>query len=63
MKKLSNQGLAKLLLMVQQVKAQSVKYLAEDKMQIRVDDLERKEFTQVSDYVDEVLFSEQPSKR
>lgn len=63
MKKLSNKGLASLVLKVKQVKSQSIKNLPEDKMQIRVDDFDRTDFTTISEHVDELLFTEMPSKR
>ena len=63
MKKLSNKGLASLVLKVKQVKSQSIKNLPEDKMQIRVDDFDRSDFTAISEHVDEILFTEMPSKR
>ena len=62
-KKLSNKGLASLVLKVKQVKAQSIKNLPDEKMQIRVDDFERSEFNQISQHVDEILFQEMPNKR
>ena len=63
MKKLSNKGLASLVLKVKQVKSQSIKNLPEDKMQIRVDDFDRTDFNAISEHVDELLFTEMPSKR
>ena len=62
-KKLSNKGLASLVLKVKQVKAQSIKNLPDEKMQIRVDDFERSEFNQIGQHVDEILFQEMPNKR
>ena len=62
-KKLSNKGLASLVLKVKQVKATSVRNLPEDKMQIRVDDFDKSDFTQISDHVDELLLTESTSKR
>ena len=62
-KKLTNKGLASLVLKVKQVKAASVRNLPEDKMQIRVDDFDRSEFSQISDHVDDLLVGETASKR
>ena len=62
-KKLTNKGLASLVLKVKQVKASSVRNLPEDKMQIRVDDFGRSEFDLISDHVDELLLTESTSKR
>ena len=62
-KKLTNKGLASLVLKVKQVKASSVRNLPEDKMQIRVDDFGRSEFDLISDHVDELLLTEITTKR
>ena len=62
-KKLSNQGLTSLVQKIKEVKADSIKDLPEEKIQIKVDDFDRNEFNQISEHVDEILFQELPSKR
>lgn len=62
-KKLTNKGLASLVLKVKQVKASSVRNLPEDKMQIRVDDFDKSDFKQISDHVDELLMTENTSNK
>lgn len=62
-KKLSNQGLTQMVNKIKAVKAQSIADLPEEKIQIRVDDFDKNEFTQINEFVDEILQNELPSKR
>lgn len=62
-KKLSNEGLTKMVHKVQDLMAQSISDLENDKIQIKIDDFDRDTFNQVNEYVEEILLNEQPSKR
>ena len=62
-KKLSNQGLTKMVNKIKEIKAQTISELPEEKIQIRVDDFDKAEFTQINEFVESILFNELPSKR
>lgn len=62
-KKLSNQGLTSMVNKIKEIKAQTISELPEEKIQIRVDDFDKNEFTQINEFVDSILFNELPSKR
>lgn len=48
---------------IKELKAQSITDLPEEKIQIKVDDFDKVEFTQINDFVEGILYNELPSKR
>lgn len=62
-KKLSNEGLTKLVKHVQQTARSAMSDLEDERVQIRIDDFDRDTFNDVLDKIEEILLSEQPSKR
>ena len=62
-KKLSNEGLTKLVTFVQQTSSGSIQELEDQRVQIRVDDFDKNAFNQVQEYIEDILINEQPSKR
>ena len=41
----------------------SISDLENDKIQIKVDDFDKETFAKISDFIDELLINDQPSKR
>ena len=62
-KKLSNEGLTKLVKHVQSVAQPAMSELEDERVQIRIDDFDRDTFNGVLDFIEEILLNEQPSKR
>ena len=62
-KKLSNEGLTKLVKYVQSNAQTSISDMEDERVQIRIDDFDRDTFNSVLEYIEEILLNEQPSKR
>ena len=62
-KKLSNEGLTKLVKHIQTVSQASMSELEDERVQIRVDDFDKDTFNGVLEFIEEILLNEQPSKR
>ena len=62
-KKMSNAGLTSLVEKIKEVKSQTITELPQEKIQIKVDDFDKVEFTKLSEHVDNILMQELPSKR
>ena len=62
-KKLTNEGLTKLVAFVQATVASSMSDLDDQRVQIRVDDFDKVTFHLVLEHIEDVLLNEQPSKR
>mmetsp|Transcript_28400 Transcript_28400/g.21211 ORF Transcript_28400/g.21211 Transcript_28400/m.21211 type:complete len:116 (+) Transcript_28400:255-602(+) len=62
-KKLSNEGLTKMVAKVQELAPPSIHGLEDDKIQIQLDEIGKEAFAVVSEAVDEILQGEMPSKR
>ena len=62
-KKLSNEGLTKLVKYVQSNAQPAMSELEDERVQIRIDDFDRDTFNSVLEYIEEILLNEQPSKR
>ena len=62
-KKLSNEGLTKMVKHVQLIAQAAMSDLEDERVQIRIDDFDRDTFNSVLDFIEEILLSEQPSKR
>jgi len=62
-KKLSNEGLTKLVKHVKSIAQVALSELEDERVQIRVDDFDKESFSSVLEFIEEVLLSEQPSKR
>lgn len=62
-KKLSNEGLTKLVKHVQTVAQLAMTELEDERVQIRVDDFDKETFNGVIEFIEEILLNEQPSKR
>ena len=61
--KLTNEGLTKMVQKVQELMAGSISDLENDRIQIRIDDFSRENFMQLSEFIDEIMQGELPSKR
>ena len=62
-KKLSNEGLTKLVTFVQQTSSGSIQELEDQRVQIRVDDFDKNAFNSVLEHIEDLLLGELPSKR
>ena len=62
-KKLSNEGLTKMVKHVQLIAQAAMSDLEDERVQIRIDDFDRDTFNNVLEFIEEILLSEQPSKR
>mmetsp|Transcript_27061 Transcript_27061/g.26122 ORF Transcript_27061/g.26122 Transcript_27061/m.26122 type:complete len:120 (-) Transcript_27061:30-389(-) len=62
-KKLNNDGLTKMVQKIQELKPNAIHDLENDKIQIQLEEITKDMFIAVSEYVDEILLNEQPSKR
>lgn len=63
-KKLSNEALTKMVQHIQGMAPATISDIdATDKIQIRVDDFDREGFSKLTEFVDELIINEQPSKR
>lgn len=62
-KKLTNEGLTEMVQRIQSLYPQSITDMENDKIQIKVDDLDKDAFSKVSEFIDELIINEQPSKR
>lgn len=62
-KKLNNEAIVKMVEKIQELKASSISDLDDEKIQIRVDEFDAPAFQQISNYVDELLSNDMPSKR
>ena len=62
-KKLSNEGLTKLVKQVQLIAQPSMSELEDERVQIRVDDFDRETYNSILEFIEEILLNEQPSKR
>lgn len=62
-KKLSNEGLTQMVQHIQQVLPRSISDMENDKVQIKIDDFDRDAFLKVTQFVEELIINEAPSKR
>lgn len=62
-KKLTNEGLTQMVQHIQTLLPQSISDLENDRIQIKVDDFDKDTFVKVSEYIDELLINDQPTKR
>ena len=62
-KKLSNEGLTKLVAFVQATVQSSMTELEDQRVQIKVDDFNKEQFNSVLEHIEDTLLNEQPSKR
>ena len=62
-KKLTNEGLTKMVEHIQSLLPQSISDLENDRIQIKVDDFDKDTFSKVSEFIDELIINDQPSKR
>jgi arginyl-tRNA synthetase len=62
-KKLTNEGLTRMVNMVQEYSANSISDIENDKIQIKIDDFDYESFLRVNQLIEEILSGEQPSKR
>lgn len=62
-KKLTNEGLTKMVEHIQSLLPQSITDMENDRIQIKVDDFDKDTFSKVSEFIEELIINEQPSKR
>ena len=62
-KKMSNEGLTKLVKHIQANVQSAMSELEDERVQIRVDDFDKETFNSVLEFIEEVLLNELPSKR
>lgn len=62
-KKLTNEGLTQMVQHIQTLLPASISDLENEKIQIKVDDFDRETFTKITEFVEELIINEQPSKR
>ena len=62
-KKLTNEGLTQMVQHIQSLLPQSISDLENDKIQIKIDDFDRETFSKMTDYIEELIINEAPSKR
>jgi Bromodomain extra-terminal - transcription regulation len=62
-KKLSNEGLTQMVTHIQTLLPQSISDLEHEKIQIKVDDFDKDTFGKLSEFIEELIINEQPSKR
>ena len=62
-KKLSNEGLTKLVNFVTTTAPAALIEMEDQRVQIRVDDFDKNAFNQVQEFIEDILVNEQPSKR
>ncbi|CDW80938.1 bromodomain containing protein [Stylonychia lemnae] len=62
-KQLSNEGLTQMVQQIQQIIPSAVSDIENEKLQIKVDEFDKEAFNKISDFIDELLLNEQPSKR
>jgi hypothetical protein len=62
-KKLSNEGLTKMVTKIQEILATSISDLDSDRIQIKVDDFDRENFNKINEFVEELILQDVPSKR
>lgn len=62
-KKLNNESIVKMVERIQELKASTISDLDDEKIQIKVDEFDAPAFQQISNYVDELLSNDMPSKR
>lgn len=62
-KKLTNEGLTQMVQHIQTLLPQSISDLENDKIQIKVDDFDKETFSKLSEFVEDLIINEQPSKR
>jgi hypothetical protein len=62
-KRLTNEGLTKMVEHIQSVLPGSITELENGKIQIKVDEFDKVAFGKISDFIDELLINDQPTKR
>ena len=62
-KRLTNEGLTKMVEHIQTLLPQSISDLENDRIQIKVDDFDKDTFSKISEFIDELIINDQPSKR
>ena len=62
-KKLTNEGLTRMVEHIYGLLPQSITDMENDRIQIKVDDFDKDTFSKVSEFIDELIINEQPSKR
>ncbi len=62
-KKLSNEALTQMVTHIQGLIPGSISDLENDKIQIKVDDFDKEAFSKISNFIDDLLINDQPSKR
>jgi hypothetical protein len=62
-KKMSNEALTQMVAHIQGLLPQSITDLENEKLQIKVDDFDKETFSKVTNFIDELLINDQPSKR
>jgi len=62
-KKLSNEGLTQMVQQVHQLLPRSISDMEHDKIQIKIDDFDKEAFSKLTQFVEELIINEAPSKR
>ena len=62
-KKLTNEGLTQMVQHIQTLIPQSVSDLENDKIQIKIDDFDKETFKKVTEFIEELIINDMPSKR